>query len=46
MQKNSTQQNDAFKTILTDTEILDLPLFSKTRKEKFLIKTKGSERFH
>jgi hypothetical protein len=45
-QRASTIVNDGFKTILTDTEILDLPLFSKTRKEKYLLKVRGQEYFH
>ena len=42
----STVVNGGFKTILSDQEILDLPLFSKTRKEKYNLKVRGQEYFH
>lgn len=42
----STVLNSGLKTILTDPEILDLPLFSKTRKEKYDLKVRGQEYFH
>ena len=42
----STVVNGGFKTILSDQEILDLPLFNKTRKEKYNLKVRGQEYFH
>jgi hypothetical protein len=37
---------DAFKTVMTASQMLDLPMFIKARKEKFEIRKKGQETQH